>query len=135
MLTTPSFGPSIDVLNNGIIDWAWPDSATGDPLPYGLLRGPVLESSSAYLNGSMEFSLPEDADWRSATLLIRALSGENVTYSIQAGSSVQNRLLSSGDLSIVRFDGSIIRASQSSCPVKGRKMVGHYIVGDRSMVP
>ena len=114
ILSTPSIGPSIDVLNDGIIDWDWPDSATGNPLTYGLLQGPVLESNSNYLNASINFSLPDEADWRTASLLIRPTSGTDVTYSIRSGSSVQQRILSSGDTSIVRFDGSILRASQSS---------------------
>ena len=114
ILSTPSIGPSIDVLNDGILDWKWPDSPSGNPLTYGLLQGPVLESNSNHLNGSMNFSLPDEADWRSASLLIRPNSGTDVTYSIRSGSSVHYRTLSSGDVSLVRFDGSILRASQSS---------------------
>ena len=114
ILSTPSFGPSVDVLNDGIIDWSWMNSVDGEPLAFGLFQGPVLESNSSFLNGSMDFSLPEEADWRTATLLIRPNSGTNVTYTVRAGSSIQNRVLSSGDVSIVRFDGSVLRAAQSS---------------------
>ena len=114
LLSNPSIGPSVDVLNDGVIDWSWINTENGDPSTFGLLQGPVMESSSSFLNGTMAFSLPNDANWRSATLLIRPNSGTNVTYTINSGSSVQNRVLSSGDVSIVRFDGSILRASQSS---------------------
>ena len=112
LLSTPSIDPSVDVLNDGIVDWDWSDSSTGDSLTFGLLKGPALESNLSYLNGTMNFSLPNHADWRSASLIIRPLSGLDVTYSVRSGSSIQERTLSSGDVSIVRFDGSILRASQ-----------------------
>ena len=114
ILSTPSIGPSIDVMNDGLIDWEWPDSLSGEPLTYGLLKGDNFESNSSFLNGSINFSLPNEADWRSAALILRPISGVNVTYSVTSGSSVQQRILSSGDVSIVRFDGSILRASQSA---------------------
>jgi len=112
LLSTPSIGPSVDILNDGLIDWEWPDSSAGDSLTYGLFKGPVLESNSTFLNGSIHFSLPNQAAWRSASLMLRPISGTDVTYSIISGSSVQQRTLSSGDISLVQFDGSILRASQ-----------------------
>ena len=49
LLSNPSIGPSVDVLNDGVIDWSWIDTENGDPSTFGLLQGPVMESSSSFL--------------------------------------------------------------------------------------
>ena len=64
LLSTPSIDPSVDVLNDGIVDWDWSDSSTGDSLTYGLLKGPVLESNSTFLNGSQMVQFPSFVDFQ-----------------------------------------------------------------------
>ena len=127
-LTTPSFGPEIDILSDDFVEWSWPDDSSGNALPYGLTQGLSLESNSSSINGSIQMSLVDDADWRSATMMLRAHTGTDVTVTINLGQRSWTRTMSEGDFSMIGMTGAELRQGQSSS-------VGQLILGPSHQMP
>ena len=121
-LATPSFGPEIDVLSDGLVEWSWPDDSESKSLPYGLMQGSSIESNTSSINGSIQISLVDDADWRHATMMMRAHTGTNVTVTVDVGQRSWTRTMSAGDFSMISMSGAELRQGQSSS-------VGQLVLG------
>ena len=80
-LTTPSFGPEIDILSDDFVEWSWPDDSSGNALPYGLTQG-LSSIKFIFDKRSIQMKLVDDADWRSATMMLQCSYWIDVTVTI-----------------------------------------------------